>query len=302
VTCACNCCRLTSLEVLEVHVSASLSFVFRGSGQTPAEKCSSMQQQLAHICSSSSSSSSSSFLAPSSWPSSHCLTTLVLDCRMPAIQPSVLLSAALQTVSLVELGLTFDGTLAPEDCASLQQLSSLTNLTALTQLDATELGDAAPAATFHDLCSPSSRLSNLQQLTICSNLNEGVAYMDLAQLPKLTRLQLGKIGLNVDLASLSTARGLTDLSLKACTGVGGLASLSPLTTLTRLQGPTLMQPPEGGVGAAAELAPAGWSERLQHLEWSGSASDATWPRLVPQLTSLTRLCMYDVCVSPAFCR
>jgi hypothetical protein len=297
---ACNCCRFTSLEALEVHVLADLSFLFRGSGQTPAERRSSMQQQLAAIC------DSTSFLAPPSWQTSQCLTTVNLDCRMAAIQPSVLLSAALQTVSLAALGVTFDDALSAEDCASLQQLSNLTALTQLTIHGHLEETAPAPAGLFQALLTAAARATSLRQLEVTgtsyASINDGVGHLALGQLPHLTRLLLGGTGLQIDLPSLSAAPALKELNLTECSGPGSPTSLFSLTSLTNLEAPMFLQPREGGAGAAAVRVPAAWREGLLTLGWQCVYEQDTWPHLVPQLTSLTKLSLNEVCVSPAFCR
>jgi hypothetical protein len=256
-----------------------------------------MQQQIEAICSSSG-SSGNSFLAPSSWPTSRCLTSFNLECCvMTDMQPLVLLSAALQTVDLVELGLVFDGTHAADACDSLQQLPSLTNL---TQLTVRQQGTERPAEEAQQLLAAAAQLSSLQRLGVSKGCDdEVVCYLPEGHLPHLTYLYLA--GMRMDLASLSGAPAVVDLILDECTGVGSLTSLFAMTGLTSLYGPSIVQPPEDGA-AAAPGAPAAWREGLQTLAWPGSASDATWPLVVAQLTALTQLNIADACLSPAFCR
>jgi hypothetical protein len=299
-------CRCCSLQALDVHVPRlGQTFSFQGFGQTAAEQRDSMQQQIEAIC------SSSSFLAPSSWPASQCLTTLVLDNtqlpRVPSgcdIQPSEVLSAAVHSVSLVDLDLVFDDILAPEDYGSLQQLPNLTRLSRLSVSFVDE--GSAPGQAQHVL-TVAAHVSSLQQLRVDADFTSEATVCHLPpghQQPHLTRLELH--GLQMNLANLSEVPAVVNLSMEGCSvGVGSLTSLFALTCLTSVDCQEVMQPPAGGAGAEAPYAPrvpAAWREGLLSLGWTGSASDATWPRVVPQLTSLTRLCMKDASVSPAFCR
>jgi hypothetical protein len=307
-----------------------------------------MRQQLEAMCSSSNSSSSSStsnssnFMAASSWPACRCLTTLVLDCSATtqAHQPSILLGAALQTPSLVDLSLTISSSFAAGASGSFHLMSRVTNLTQLKLHHAPDerAADADDSSTLQQLMAAVAAVRTLQQLVVSRGSGAGgdvaLPCAPLARLPRLTQLALRGEGLRVDLQLLArTVPALKHLCLTGCTGVGRMASLFALTRLTGLEGPLVLQPsaaeaaePAGtgaaaagaaagaaattaSAGAAATAAaggnikvPAAWRQGLRSLSWQGSQAAVQWPRVVPQLSSLTELQLAGACVSPDFIR
>jgi hypothetical protein len=288
-------CRCTSLQALEVHAKAHHAFKFQGQGSTIAERRKSMQQQLAAMC------SSSDFLAPASWPASRCLTTLTIDTqRTPFDQglASAIVPAALQTLSLVDLDLKIGVAYPADDFSSFQHLSTLTALTHLRLL-ARSRGPEDQKL----LLTAVARTASLRRLSVScgGSRSDAIARLPLSQLARLTHLHLEGKGLRVDMHYLSGAPRLQHLSMTECTGVGCLTSLFPLTSLTSLEGPPMLDPSADDGGVAAAEAPAAWRQGLVSLRWPAAWYKDT-PRVVPQLTALTQLNMTDVCVSPDFCR
>jgi hypothetical protein len=246
-----------------------------------------MQQQLAVM------RNSSSILAASSWPACGCLTSLTQSSGMPAF----FITTALQTTSLVNLQILVNDAYPAASMPAFQQLSTLTRLTQLTFSVSDRSADELQL-----LLTASAQVSSLQQLEVTASCIEpaAVASLPLSNAPRLTQLQLR--GLRMDLASLSRAPALSCLDMLQCTGLGSLTSLFRLTSLTHLGGPEGLSPrPHDPAAATASEAPAAWRQGLQSLRWPGLQADS-WPRVVQQLSSLTQLCMTDVCVSPAFCR
>ena len=274
-----------------------------------------MQQQLAAICCNS---SSNPFLAPASWRACQCLTHLAVDLTAADLPHALILDAALQTISLVDLTLTVDFMFSAASCLAFQQLSQLTNLTQLNlHQELAGYEDADGAAAMEQLLAAAARVSSLCQLTVSSSnsrSNSGGSAdgntpfcMDLSALPHLTSLELGVWGLVVDLSTLARAPALRQLSMSDCTVVGSLVSLFPLTSLTRLEGAFAMAAQAYAPGSAAGLseAPAAWRQDLRSLSWLDHDDDdgsTLWRLVVPRLTSLTQLCMTDICVSSDFCR
>jgi hypothetical protein len=290
-------CRCTSLQGLGVRTLCGHTFVFEGKGCTPAEQCSSMQQQITAM------RGSSEFLAPSTWPACSCTTVVDIDCAAAPFDEGLgetIVDSALRCPSLVDLAVAIGAPYPAEGIARLQQLSCLTNLT-LLRLDVSQRSTDEQQL----LCTAVGKMSSLRRLKITGKDGpaQGVR-LPLAQLCHLTCLDITSAGsteqrLPVNLGALAGAPALQHLFVAGCTGVGPLSSLFALTSLTYLGGP-VMGPPAAD-GDAAATAPAAWTQRLQGLSWHCTA-EGSWPPVVQQLTSLTRLYLRDACVSPDLCR
>jgi hypothetical protein len=287
---------------LEVHFKAGDGnldehFKLQGQGRTAEERRSSMQQQLAAL------QSSSSFLAPASWPTTHCLTSLRLDMGSARHDASYL-EAAMQAPSLVELHVsTADTAEAGTTATILPSVSRLTNLTHLS-IEVADLEDDAP-------CKPPileaiAHISSLQSLaiddwllgTIAGGAGVG-APASWAGLTALTALTM-RYGCP-QLSTFAHLHSLRSLDLEGNSGANGsILALLPLTGLTSLSGPDDfpfgVDPEEG----TAAVVPQQWKEGLRRLEWPACTS-ATMG-VVSQLTALTRLQLCNVAVTFESCR
>jgi hypothetical protein len=252
-------------DVVDNHQGCHVKF--QGQGSTTEERRSSMQRQLAALC------SCTQFLAPSSWPACNVLTC----CRLSAefIDPHLYMEAASHTTSLVSLDV------CGEDVSSFTSLhlGSLSNLTQL-ELSTQEVGEEAPCTSVLEAI---GRLSKLQQLRLDDSLFGHTEHDVGASIP----------------ASWSGLQSLQQLEMWY--GRVELPSLFHLTGLTSLEGTALSEaehlPPRRSGSTAV---PRQWRDGLRHLSW-GSCGRSSLPFL-SQLTSLTSLDLKEVCVSPELCR
>lgn len=185
-------------------------------------------------------------------------------------------------------------------CEHLSDLAPLQALTALQSLslDGCEcISDLIPLHTLTNLqrldldgCRNVSDLTPLQSLTTLQSLDlrgcESVT--DLSPLQSLTELRslnLGGCGGVTDLTPLQRLTALQSLNLGECESV---TCLSPLRTLTALQ--SLHLPRCQGV---TNLAPLVHLKELRSLELSGIRSQATFREIVPLLSQLKSLRLYN---------
>jgi hypothetical protein len=272
-------------------------FKLQGQGRTAEERRCSMQQQLAVM------QASSSFLAPASWSSTHCLTSLCLDMGSARHDASYL-EAAMQAPSLVELRV--HSAEAGTTAAILPSVSRLTNLTQLV-IDTMEENPPRKPPILDAI----AHISCLQSLTMDEWLLGDVVDGDSAQVPPswagLTALTTMSLHFACpDLPSLAQLRSLRHLDLyDSPTAFGSIASLLPLTRLTSLIGPddvyTGAEDEEEEVGeGTAVVVPQQWKEGLQRLEWPTSSGVTLG--VVSQLTALSQLGLHQVCASFETCR
>jgi hypothetical protein len=119
--------RCSSLQELEVawledtNDDRRNSLAFKGTGRTAQEQRASMQRQLAALC------SSTTFMAPDSWPSCSCLTSLAVQ-RASFEDHQEFVVAATRTPSLVHLEVHVEDDSAPSPLRRLSDLQRLTHL------------------------------------------------------------------------------------------------------------------------------------------------------------------------------
>jgi hypothetical protein len=184
---------------------------FQGQGSTPSERRSHMQRQLAQM-----SFSPDTFLAPSSWPSGSCLTSLTAAHIRHPCSHTAHLAAAMQTTSLRSVSVYLE---APHRRTTLQNLGALTALTRLAINDDLREDDpdntprSDPAGPLPDIAS----LRNLQQLHI-RHIRESAS--DSLYIPHtwslltaLTKYRLGSLPA-LSTGHLSSLPALRDLGLR----------------------------------------------------------------------------------------
>jgi hypothetical protein len=295
--------RCTNMQEMEVHFQADRTspdehFKLQGHGRTAEERRSCMQQQLAAL------QASSSFLAPASWPCTHCLTSLRLDMGSARHDASYL-EAAMQVPSLVELHVSTAE--AGSTGAILPSLSALSNLTHLA-IGAADPGETIPQEATIEAITKLSRLQSLRVDEWILGSDEDVAAIPASWAGLASLTQLCVQFCTLDLQHFAGLRSLRELGLaNNCHAVGSIATLLPLTGLTSLVGPDEVQTRaemeqylEEAEDDVAAVVPQKWKEGLRTLHWP-TCSGATLG-VVSQLTALTELKLDGVHASFGTCR
>jgi hypothetical protein len=298
------CRRCTSLQQLRCDVEfginsrrSATSYMFKGQGITSAERCASMQRQLALLL------PSTGFLAPSSWPSSSCLTSLTVDGDQ---QCTAELAAAMATTTLEHLDLH---QVSADNLPILENISNLSRLTRLG-IRAAEPDIAAPAS----IAEAIATLTALRHLTIGAqgiatplpDEVEGSVPRSWTQLQQLSSLTFASC--RVALQPLAALQQLVELNVNEfCAARGSLCALFPLTRLTSLDCPEDLvtgiedEEAEGGGQQLVVAMPAAWRQHLRHLKWS-CLDSRLLPSAATQLTALDTLELAAVSVTPQLCR
>jgi hypothetical protein len=297
-------CRCTSLQELRVRwtdaTGCASDLQFQGAGSTALERRASMQRQLAAL------SSSTDFLAPESWPTHRCLASCTLH-RLVVDTTDAYFRAATRTPSLSRLDISVDDA---NPCAPLRDLSNLQRVTSLVLATtyARPLGGPVLEA-IGQLRSLRQLLIDLEVLCGTNTHTSFAIPASWSALSSLTRLHLDsnrRQGGRLAAAPLSALPAVEHLVLHGAAVVGGVASLFPLTCLTSLVGAFEFAAPDGddaggeAGGSGALQAPQHWRDGLRHLEWRDYSRGSL--SMLPQLTSLTFLCLGDACISPQLCR
>jgi hypothetical protein len=284
-----RCINLQELDVNWQDDAGRECFLcFKGEGSTPPEQRASMERQLEALW------SSTAFMAPESWPACSCLVSFTVR-QFKDLHRDTCFKAAVRTPSLACLDIGE---------AKRQKFSSHAD-------DPGALGDDDLAAI--------GQLRNLRQLHIGimqlpreTGFAQALTPSSWSALSSLTWVEVTKCeGREISVPHLSNLVAVERLGMHEAVSASSVESLFALTRLTRLDGPNQCSrldserfDAEAGSSSSSSSSwvlevPQPWRDGLQHLHWNDDRSGIA---MVPQLTSLTFLELYDVVVTPDLCR
>jgi hypothetical protein len=300
-------CRCTSLQELRVTTCCgphATALGFKGQGSIAAQRCLSLQQDLALAT-----LTAPSMFHHSVWRQLPCLTSLRLQAPSPFHGPqqdapedsehaphSHALSDAVNTTSLVRLDIW--GLASAGDFPLLAHLSNLRSLTHLT----IRPGFWQPHYSTI-LQNGLVQLSRLQSLFLTGpfsgggNLSPLRLALPMSRLASLTAVRLNCFTL--DPMRPVVLGAVRDLELCKCR-LDSLRALSACAQLTRLEHRFAHQHQGGGHDTLVDL-PAQWREGLRSLAW-WPPCDAGTIGWVEELRRLTSLSLQAVSMTPAFFR